>query len=358
MTTSVRFSRVAYLLLVALLVAAFAAPAAWAQDEETGGGRGGRGRHGEGRGSRRDEAIGEGKVSLVDAIATAEATVEGGKAVVAEIQAQKEKTYWGITVLSGNDFTTVRIDPVNGKIVSDETKGPKRNRKKYEAAREAFNASTISLTEAIKAATAEHPDAKPYDARFTGRKSGESFFAVRALEGDKLYYATVDPKTGEVLEMRQDKGAKGDIIDTAEVALTEAVEIAKGEVEGADVAQAEIVTQRGDVYWAVVLVSGSDLTEVHVDTLSGSVIETLDQDVRLEGRGGGQVDRASKALANAAVSLEDAVAKAVESVPGSWAYEARIRAEEGKAAYQVEVMDDGKSQRLLVDAQTGEVTQG
>lgn len=135
----------------------------------------------------------------------------------------------------------------------------------------------------------------------------------------------------------------------SKISLDQAIAIAKKNVTG-DLVGAEFDYDKKSASgkYEIEFVSGDNEIEIKIDANTGKVLknkqEKLDSDDKAE----------YSAMKQAKISLTDAMKKAKQTVNGH-IVEAELDIENGKAVYEIEVIQGNQKQKLLIDANTGSV---
>lgn len=301
------------------------------------------------------ETVGKAKISILDAIKTAEATFAGGKAVWVKLTQSKGEAHWQVLVLNDKQLSDVRINAGKGDVISNEPVKAKGS-PDFKASRyEDINAASVTLSQAITTAMGTAEGSKVFSAKFTQEK-GKPVYAVWLMAGKKTAQVGVDPGTGEVISNLEKAGPKGDLLADASVGLSKAVDVATQANAGYAALGASFETKGATAFWRVIVAKQGDLKEVRVDPSQGSVLSNEEQ--KTGGKGKGENNSGTnrdELIARTKVSFSQAVDKAVAEVPGSKAYAAALKMQGGNPVYRVDVVENGKGTRIMVDGVSGAI---
>ena len=173
------------------------------------------------------QALMQSKLTLADAIRTAEAAGQG-TVTGAEFEVKNDGTYFAVTTQSGTIETDHRIDPETGKILSStpatdevaadqgedgesgETEGQEQAGTDTAETEDlaAIQGAKVTLMQAI--ADAEAQGGKALSAEFSSENGALAVAVMVADAGGKITELMVDAGTGKVIVGDQDGGDEGD----------------------------------------------------------------------------------------------------------------------------------------------------
>lgn len=296
------------------------------------------------------QTVGKAKVSLMEAVSTAQAAHSGGKAVWAKLSQTKGKSDWQVFVLVEKQLYEVRVSTGSGEITADEPLGGTgRGEKKAERYQD-VNAASVALADAIKNAMAVVPGAKAFSAKFAEEK-GVDVYSVWLTDGKKTSQVGIDPSSGAVLSNLEKAGPRGDLLAELKIGMTQATDTAVSTLGGGNVLSADLHTSGGAAYWQVMVLKDKGLQEVRVDPVQGTVLEDKDKG-KGNGRGG---EKARELSDRVKISFNQAVSTAVAQMPGSKAYFGTLKQEKGNPIYRIDVYEGGVGTRIDIDAISGAV---
>lgn len=146
------------------------------------------------------QALAGAKVTLAQAVETAQKEVPGGAVVDAELKWNRAPVYFEVELLVNNGLKEVRLDAISGKLLGSA------NQKLDEGAATALAELTRALAGAkltavqtIEAAAKEVKDAQPLAIALASRTDGLAY-EVKLLLGDKLREVKLDAVKGGVIE--------------------------------------------------------------------------------------------------------------------------------------------------------------
>jgi uncharacterized membrane protein YkoI len=143
------------------------------------------------------------KIDLLTAVKTAIQKVPDGKAFRAATEKEKDKSIFEVHLLVGDKVKEVEIDAVTGNVleVEDDDDEPADAAKD---AKMALEKSKVTLAAAIEAALAGHKDAKAFEAEIEW-EDDKAEVEVEYLDGGKIMEANIDPMTGKVTKVEEEK---------------------------------------------------------------------------------------------------------------------------------------------------------
>jgi uncharacterized membrane protein YkoI len=152
------------------------------------------------------QALAGAKISLTQAVETAQNEVPGDPVVDAEIKWNRAPVYFEAELLGGERLKEMRIDPLTGKL-----RGAGDQKLDLGAPvsadlanlRQALAAAKLSAAQAIQVAAKAVPDGQPVAIELKS-EPGRLAFGVKLLQGDHLRVALIDVVKGEVLGMGEE----------------------------------------------------------------------------------------------------------------------------------------------------------
>ena len=156
---------------------------------------------------RKDPAVDLGKVSisLIDAIARAEAKT-GGKALEAELEAEKGRVVVEVETLKDGVVAEVKIDAASGEILGVEEE--KESEKEVAEKAAALQASTVTLAGGILKAEAE-TGGRAIEAELEAEKDGVELEVKVVKDGTELE-VQINAATGAVVKVEKEGSEKDD----------------------------------------------------------------------------------------------------------------------------------------------------
>ena len=156
---------------------------------------------------------------------------------------------------------------------------------------------------------------------------------------------------GPASVLAQDAATPDTSVKAEAVAMTRAIEAARGQIDGG-VLEAEIETEDGALIYEIDMVKGSDVYEVTVDAQSGEVISQSEEQLTGFLSGLFQKDEL-RAAGQSGDSLMQALTE-LEATDGTRIEELSLEEEDGRIVYEIELTDASGERELLIDAATGE----
>jgi uncharacterized membrane protein YkoI len=141
----------------------------------------------------------------------------------------------------------------------------------------------------------------------------------------------------------------------AQLTMEEAIEMALTELPDGKAVEAEIDLAADGAVFEVEIISGGKHMEVTLDALDGRVKEVLEEDEESEAEAEREEEMAESGAAGAKITLGQAVAAALEKVPGGKAFEAAAERDGDKLVFEIELLAGEKVTQVEVDAATGKV---
>ena len=144
------------------------------------------------------KAVGAAKVTLGQAIETAQKEVAAGKVIEAGLETEDGATFFEVDVLSGDAVKEVKVDAVTRKVLSVKDEKPEAGEaEELAGAKKALDAAKLTFPQAVQAAIKAVKDGKAFKIELE-MKDGKPVFEVVLLQGDKAVKATLDAVTGTV----------------------------------------------------------------------------------------------------------------------------------------------------------------
>ena len=141
------------------------------------------------------------KISLAQAIETAQKEVPDDPVVDAELKWNRAPVYFEAELLAGRTLKEVRIDPVTGKLLgTDDQKLDETAALALADLRQALAGAKLTAVQAIQVAVKEVPDGQPIAIELEG-EPGRLAYGVKLLQGDQLREAKVDLVQGKVFDV-------------------------------------------------------------------------------------------------------------------------------------------------------------
>ena len=239
------------------------------------------------------QAVAAAKISVAQAIEAAQKEVPGGKVIEAGLEAEKDATFYEVVVLSGEAVKEVKVDATSGKVLGvKEEKADADEEKELAEAKQALGAAKLTFAQALEAAGKAVKDGKAFKIELE-MKDGKPTYDVALLQGDKIMKAALDPADGKVLKVEE--------------------------------RQAKHEKEEGEEH------EGEQAEEAHACA---------------EG---------AKALAQAKVTLGQALETALKEGKGAKPFKADLEIEKGKAIFDIELLEGDKGPEMEIDALDGKV---
>lgn len=141
------------------------------------------------------------KISLAQAIETAQKEAPDDPVVDAELKWNRAPVYFEAELLAGRTLKEVRIDPVTGKLLgTDDQKLDETAALALADLRQALAGAKLTAVQAIQVAVKEVPDGQPIAIELEG-EPGRLAYGVKLLQGDQLREAKVDLVQGKVFDV-------------------------------------------------------------------------------------------------------------------------------------------------------------
>lgn len=150
------------------------------------------------------------KITLAQAIETAQKEVAGGKVIEAGLEAEKDAAFYEVVVLSGDALKEVKIDAASRKVLGIKEEKPEKDEEKELAeSKQALSAAKLTFVQALEKAGKEVKDGKAFKIELE-MKGGQATYEVVLLQGDKVMKTALDAASGKVLKTAewQAKGEK------------------------------------------------------------------------------------------------------------------------------------------------------
>ncbi len=142
-------------------------------------------------------------IDLTKAIGIAQAKVPTGKPVYAITAKEHGKLLFEVFFLVGDSVTEVEVDAVTGEVAKVE-EGEDDEVEHLPDAKKGLGISKISFAEAIATAIGKVEGGKPLEVEFE-TEDDKLVIEVELLAGDKIMEVEIDPATGKVLEVEEEK---------------------------------------------------------------------------------------------------------------------------------------------------------
>ena len=320
------------------------------------------------------KAIGAAKVTLAQAIDSAQKEVAGGKVIEAGLEAEKDAAFYEVVVLSGEAVKEVEVDAASGKVlgVKDEKPDPEEEKELAEA-KQAVAAAKVTFAQALETAAKEVKDGKAFKIELE-MKDGKPTYDVALLQGDKVMKAALDAATGKVLKLeeRQAKHEKEEgeehagkdqhrehlghtkaTLAAAKVTFAQALETAGKEVPGAQVLEITLGgTAEKPVYDVELLKDGQEL-KAAIDAVGGKLLKQ--EKVALDKEEADELAESKVALGTVKISFPQALEFAAKEVKDGQVLKAELEMEKGGVTYEVVLLQSEKVKKVTLDVVTGKV---
>jgi uncharacterized membrane protein YkoI len=141
----------------------------------------------------------------------------------------------------------------------------------------------------------------------------------------------------------------------AQLTMEEAIETALQELPNGKAVEAEIDLAADGAVFEVEIISGGKHMDVTLDALDGRIKEVAEEDQESEEEAECEEEMAETGAAQAKITLNQALAAALEKVPGGKAFEASAERDGDKLVFEIELLSGEKVMAVEVDAVTGKV---
>lgn len=141
----------------------------------------------------------------------------------------------------------------------------------------------------------------------------------------------------------------------AQLTMEEAIETALTELPDGKAVEAEIDLAADGAVFEVEIISGGKHMEVTLDALDGRIKEVEEEDEESEEEAEREEEMAETGAAQAKITLGQALAAALEKVPGGKAFEAAAERDGDKLVFEIELLAGDQVTEVEVDAATGKV---
>ena len=135
-----------------------------------------------------------------------------------------------------------------------------------------------------------------------------------------------------------------EVLAKTDTDLLKALESAQKQVPDGKPLAVRVEKDAGKSRFGAYLLTGDKIKEIEIDATSGDMLKNK------EASDDTMLIQAKKAVAEAKVSLPQAIKIGMEQVKGSKAFEAELRLEGGKPVVEVELLVDDKTVKVHVDA--------
>ncbi len=146
------------------------------------------------------KVMSDAKISLADALATAQKKVPDGKPLVARAEVEKNQSRFGFYFLVGAGVKEVEVDVVTGEVVKFEDKKNYEKDTKLANARKAVEGAKVSFPQALEIARGKVKEGKPFEVEmeFDGDRA---IVEVEFLEGDMITKVRIDAKDASMVQV-------------------------------------------------------------------------------------------------------------------------------------------------------------
>jgi len=261
------------------------------------------------------------KISLAQAIETAQKEVTGGKVIEAGLETEKDATFYEVVVLSGDAVKEVKVDAASGKVLGVKDEKPDKDEEKELAeAKHALGAAKLTFAQALDAAAKEVKDGKAFKVELE-MKGDQAVYEVVLLQGEKAMKVSLDAGSGKVAKVEEKKYGEKKEDETAEakqalaaakISPAQALEAAGKEVKDAQVLDLELEMENDTPTYSVALLQGDKVMEVKIDAVSGKAIKVEEEEQDKEEAD--ELAESKAALATIKVPFAQALELAVEEV--------------------------------------------
>ena len=302
------------------------------------------------------------KISLAQAIETAQKEVTGGKVIEAGLETEKDATFYEVVVLSGDAVKEVKVDAASGKVLGVKDEKPDKDEEKELAeAKHALGAAKLTFAQALDAAAKEVKDGKAFKVELE-MKGDQAVYEVVLLQGEKAMKVSLDAGSGKVAKVEEKKYGEKKEDETAEakqalaaakISPAQALEAAGKEVKDAQVLDLELEMENDTPTYSVALLQGDKVMEVKIDAVSGKAIKVEEEEQDKEEAD--ELAESKAALATIKVPFAQALELAVEEVKDGKVLKAELEMEEGKVSYEVVLLQGEATWQVTLDVVSGKV---
>lgn len=144
------------------------------------------------------------KTDIASAVKAALQKFPDGKAFRAETEMEDEKPIFEVHVLVGDKIKEVEVDAVSGKVLKAED-DKDEDADEAKEAKEALGKTKTTLLAAIEATLKNKKEAKIFEAEIEEEEGEKVEIEVEYFDGDKVMEAKIDPDSGKVLKVEEEK---------------------------------------------------------------------------------------------------------------------------------------------------------
>lgn len=323
----------------------------------------------------------EQKVTLDQVPPAVKATIlqesQGGKVEDIAREAEDGKTIYEADVIKDGKEIELRVAE-DGKLITRKLEGEakeegeKGKEEKHDAkaakVKTALAQAKVALPQALEIAQKQVPGGSLLEIELKMRDKGP-VYSIALLDGKQKKEVQLDAVAGTVLKVEAEEAEdEGDVKELAEAAkavaaaritLEQAIKTATKETDGGQVCEAELVLRDGKPCFKIALLVKDERMKAAIDAVSGKVIKierAKEKGEKTEAmKEAEECVEGAKALAQAKVTMAQAIETALKEGKGAKPFMAELEMEEGKTIYDVELLDGDKGPEMEIDAINGKV---
>ncbi len=338
------------------------------------------------------QAMGAAKITLAQAIETAQKEVAGGKVVEAGLEAEKDAVYYEVGVLGGEAIKEVKVDAATGKVLgAKDEEADQDEAKELAEAKQALGEAKLNFAQALESAGKEIKDGKPFKIELE-MKDGKPVYDVVLLQGEKAMKVVLDAVSGKTLKSEEKKfgehkegehkegehkdgehkhgehkdgehkeaahkGSKvaeaKEALTAAKVSVAQALDAAGKEVKDGKPVGVELEMEDGKPTYSVMLLQGDKLMEADIDAVSGKAVKVAEE--KLDTEEAKELAETKQALGAAKQTFAQALEAVGKEVKDGKVFKIELEMEAGQPIYEVVLLQGDKVMKTALDAVSGKV---
>ena len=146
------------------------------------------------------KVLDDAKITLEEAMTTAQKKVPEGKLLVARTEQDETKSKFGFYFLVGNKVQEVELDVVSGDILKNEEKKNVEKSKKLVNAKKALKGAKVSFKQALEIAGNKVKGGKPFEVEME-LDGDRAIVEVEFLVGGKISRVRIDARDATKVEV-------------------------------------------------------------------------------------------------------------------------------------------------------------
>lgn len=143
------------------------------------------------------------RISLLQAIETAQKEIQGGAPFKAVAEEEDETHLFEVYFLKGGKVIEVAVDVTNGSVVETEEEEEELDEQTLMEVRQAVEMSMTKLPKAITIAQQRVRNSKPFELEVE-LENGKPVIEVELLAGQQIMSVEIDGTNGKVLEVEEE----------------------------------------------------------------------------------------------------------------------------------------------------------